>query len=300
MKFSNLGKRLFFALWAIPLGWCIINWAAFPTITLFSKEIAPVYPAQILVIVLIMMACFEYTRMLSIFYPENSFWLSYIWLGIQFLLYFINDATFPHTLSIYGLLILVALEAMLRRGKNQRNRWMRASLLFSGNTFLYIAAISMLNLYSTSFQSLYAKGPHQMLSQLGIITVFAAIFMCDSMAYFTGSIWGKTHFSSISPKKTIEGSIGGFIAAILVCGISWYFLADRTLPVWLGVALGCIIGIFAQIGDLLVSLIKRFFRVKDASDIIPGHGGILDRFDSVFFTIPMVQLFAWAVTKIFG
>lgn len=296
MKFSNLGKRLFFALWAIPLGWWIIN----TNITLLPKELATVYPAQVLVIVLIMMSCFEYTRMLSIFYHVNAFWFSYIWLGIQFVLYFINDTTFPHTLSIYGLLILVAIEAMLWKGKNPRNRWMRASLLFSGNAFLYIAAISMMNLYREPFQSIYLPNAHQMLSQLGIITVFAAIFMCDSMAYFTGSLWGKTHFSTISPKKTIEGSIGGFIAAILVCGISWYFFADDKFPWWLGIILGGIIGVFAQIGDLLVSLIKRFFRVKDASDIIPGHGGILDRFDSVFFTIPMVQLFIWTATKIFG
>lgn len=296
MKFSNLGKRLFFALWAIPLGWWVIN----TDLVLLPKTIATIHPAHVLVVILIFIACFEYTRMLALMYHVNAFWFSYIWLGLQFVLYFVNDSTFPSTLSIYGLLMLVAAEAMLWGRRNQRNRWVRASLLFSGNAFLYIAAVSLLNLYREPFQSMFISNSHKMLSQMGIITIFGAIFMCDSMAYFTGSLWGKHHFSTISPKKTVEGSIGGLVTSVLVCTISWYFLADPKYPVWLGVLLGVIIGAFAQIGDLLVSLIKRYFRVKDASDIIPGHGGILDRFDSVFFTMPMVSLFSWVVTKLFG
>jgi phosphatidate cytidylyltransferase len=296
MKFSNLGKRLFFALWAIPLGWWIIN----TDLSVVPRSIATVYPAHLLVVLLIMMACYEYIRMLAIFYPVNAFWFSYIWLGLQFVLYINNDSSFPPSLSIYGLLLFVAAEAFIWGRRNKRNRWMRASLLFSGNTFLYIAAVSLMNLYREPFQSLFVSHAHAMLSQLGVIIVIGAIFMCDSAAYFTGSIWGKHHFSTISPKKTIEGCIGGLIAALLVCGIGWYFLADEKYPFWLGILLGLIIGTFAQIGDLLVSLIKRYFRVKDASDIIPGHGGILDRFDSVFFTAPAISLFAWTIFKIFG
>jgi phosphatidate cytidylyltransferase len=298
MKFSNLGKRLFFALWAVPLGWWVINTdvAILPA----SVSTMSILPAHILVIILIMISCFEYTRMMALHYHVNAFWLSYVWLGIQFVLYFINDTSLPSSLSIYGLLILVAFEAMLWGRKNKRSRWMRASMLFSGNAFLYIAAVSMFNLYREPFQNLYVPNTNQMLSQLGIVTVFAAIFMCDSMAYFTGSLWGKHHFSTISPKKTIEGSIGGLIAAVLVCSISWYHLAVPVYPRWLGILLGINIGVFAQTGDLLVSLIKRYFRVKDASDIIPGHGGILDRFDSVFFTIPMIVIFTWMITKIYG
>jgi len=296
MKFSNLGKRLFFALWAIPLGWWIIN----TNFSVLPKPVATVYPAQVLVVILIGLSCYEYTRMLALHYHVNAFWFSYLWLGSQFVLYFVNDTSFPMTLSIYGLLILVAAEAMLWGRRNQRNRWVRASLLFSGNAFLYMAAVSMLNLYREPFQSLFIAHKHQMLSELGIVIVFTAIFMCDSMAYFAGSLWGKHHFSTISPKKTIEGSIGGLLASVLVCTLGWYFLHNERYPLWLGPILGIIIGAFAQIGDLLVSLIKRYFRVKDASDLIPGHGGILDRFDSVFFTMPMISLFSWVVYKIFG
>ena len=296
MRFSNLGKRLFFALWAIPLGWWVIN----TDLLVVPRSIATVYPGHLAVVVIIMLACYEYTRMLKIFYHSNAFWISYLWLGIQFIMYFNNDTSFPSTLSIYGLLLLVAAEAIIWGRRQQRSRWVRASLLFSGNAFLYIAAVSLMNLYREPFQSLFVKFEHTMLLQLGIVIVIGAIFMCDSMAYFAGSLWGKHHFSRISPKKTIEGSIGGLVAAVLVCGIGWFFLAERHYPWWIGILLGIIVGVFAQIGDLLVSLIKRYFRVKDASDIIPGHGGILDRFDSVFFTAPMISLFSWAIVKLFG
>lgn len=296
MKFSNIGKRLFFAIWAIPLGWGVIN----ADFSILPETIATIYPGQILVVFLVMFACYEYNRMLSHIYQFNAFWFSYIWLGIQFILNFNNDSSFPSNLSIYGLLIFVAAEAVLWGRRNQRNRWVRASLLFSGNAFLYMAAVSLLNLYREPFQSLFISYGNMMLSQLGVVIVIGAIFMCDSMAYFAGNIWGKHHFSSTSPKKTIEGSAGGLVAAVLVCGIGWFFLADPKYPDWMGIILGLIIGIFAQVGDLLVSLIKRYFRVKDASDIIPGHGGILDRFDSVFFTAPIISLFSWILSKIFG
>jgi phosphatidate cytidylyltransferase len=296
MKFSNLGKRLFFALWAIPLGWWVIN----TNFSLLPKTIATVYPGHITVFILIMLSCYEYNRMLSIHYHKNGFWLNYVWLCSQFILYFHNDNSYPYNLTFYSLMIFVAAEAIIWGRRKQRSRWMRASLLFSGNAFLYIAAISLLNFYREPFQLLFKTHAITMLSQLGIVLVIGAIFMCDSVAYFTGSIWGKHHFSTISPKKTIEGSAGGLIASTLVCGIGWFFLAESHYPSWLGVILGIVVGVFAQIGDLLVSLIKRYFRVKDASDIIPGHGGILDRFDSVFFTAPVITLFAWIVGKIFG
>jgi phosphatidate cytidylyltransferase len=296
MKLANIGKRMLFVLWAAPLGWWVIN----TDLSVIPRSVATVYPAQLAMITIIMLACREYSRMLSIFYPVNAFWVSYIWLGLQFVLYFLNDTSFPSTLSIYGLLMLVAAEAVIWGRRNQRNRWMRASLLFSGNAFLYIAAVSLMNLYRQPFQAVFIANSHPMLSQLGVIITLGAIFMCDSMAYFIGSIWGRHHFSSISPKKTIEGSIGGLVASILVCSIGWFFLADHRFPSWLGIILGLLIGVFAQIGDLLVSLIKRYFRVKDASDIIPGHGGILDRFDSVFFAVPVISLFVWIIGKIYG
>lgn len=295
MVLSNLAKRLIFVVWAAPLGWWVIN----STISVLPKSFPFVFPGQVLVVALIFMGCFEYLRMLKIHYPKNAFWVSYLWLGLQIYFYF-DKTNLPSNLGMYILLMLVALEAFFWGKHSRRRRWVRASLLFSGTVFFYIAMVSMLSFYKPPFQLLFEKFSNPMLSQLGIVTVMTAIFMCDSGAYIVGSLWGKTHFSSISPKKTVEGSIGGFVAAVLITAIGWYFAGNGAYPKWICLVLGVLIGVFAQVGDLLVSLIKRYFRVKDASDIIPGHGGILDRFDSVFFAAPIVSLFAWIINRVFG
>ncbi|MDD5674183.1 MAG: phosphatidate cytidylyltransferase, partial [Chitinivibrionales bacterium] len=137
-------------------------------------------------------------------------------------------------------------------------------------------------------------------SQMGIVTIVAAVFFCDTAAYVDGSLWGKHRYSTISPNKTIEGSVAGFCTALLVTGAGWYFFRTPGLPLWIGFALGFLIGIAAQVGDLLISLIKRYFKVKNASEILPGHGGVLDRFGSLFFAAPTVEFFIWFVNKWMG
>ncbi len=305
MAFSNLGKRLFFALWAIPLGWWVMNSrlslipSSFAENALNRTDLA-VYPGQIGSIILVLIAAFEYTRMLSIRYRKNGFWLIYIWLIFQFLTYFFPSLALSIRFDkdMYVLLIAVAAEATFWGQTSQR--WKRASLLFSGTVFLSTAGFSLLGLYEEPFQKIFSPiYQHAMLSQLGIVIVVAAIFLCDTSAYFIGSLLGKHHFSSISPKKTIEGSVAGLGASVVVTTIGWVWLVDSQYPAYLGVILGILIGVSAQAGDLLVSLMKRYFQVKDASDIIPGHGGILDRFDSIFFSMPIVSLFMVVVDKIY-
>ncbi|MBD3345762.1 MAG: hypothetical protein GF401_11935 [Chitinivibrionales bacterium] len=300
MKNGNLSKRLFFTLWAIPLGWWIIN-ADFSVIPPGMLEsVQPdltIYPGQILAMLLIILGMSEYIRMLSIRFPQNGFWVVYIWLSFQFISSFFPELAVSERFDTFLLLMLVAGEAMLW-GK-ATSRWQRASLLFSGTVFLSIAGISLLYFYREPFQTIFPRlYEHSMLSQLGIITICGAIFLCDTAAYFVGTYFGKHHFSSISPKKTIEGSVAGLCTSILVASIGWFLWAGDKYPAFLGVILGILIGVFAQAGDLLVSLMKRYYRVKDTSSIIPGHGGILDRFDSVFFTAPVVSLYFWMIDKI--
>ncbi|MDG5814365.1 phosphatidate cytidylyltransferase [Chitinispirillales bacterium ANBcel5] len=291
---ANLKKRLLFAAWAVPIGWWVIN----SNLSIVPRDIATVYPGHVLALTLVFLALFEYIKMLTHFYPKNAFWLSYLWLGLQALLYF-TDHALPGTLSIYLLLVIVAIETFFWGGKDQGKRWARASLLFSGTVFLHIAMISLLNLYTTPFQQLFVQPhPHPMLSQLGIVTVLTSIFMCDTAAYFAGNLMGKHHFSTISPNKTIEGSVAGLLAATVITTLGWFFFRNPQYSLILGPIMGLIIGVIAQAGDLLVSLMKRNFQVKDASSIIPGHGGILDRFDSVFFTAPVLFLFSWLVVRI--
>jgi phosphatidate cytidylyltransferase len=249
--------------------------------------------------ILVFLACHEYNRMLSVKFHRNGFWLAYFWLGFQWISYFATELALKSSLDVYILLLVVAVEAIIW-GKDS-GRWMRASLMFSGVLFLSVAGISLMGLYRPPFQTVFApRFDGQFFSQLGIVTVCSAVFLCDTAAYFAGSLWGKHHFTRISPKKTIEGLIAGFSAATIAGSLGWYFFASDSYPLFIGVAMGMLIGVFAQAGDLLVSLMKRFFRVKDASDIIPGHGGVLDRFDSLFFTAPVLSLFFLIVVKTIG
>lgn len=117
--------------------------------------------------------------------------------------------------------------------------------------------------------------------------VFLSAFGTDIMAYFTGMAMGKHKLCpNLSPKKSIEGAVGGVAGSVAACGIFGYF----ALPEALGECLiiGLLGSIFAQLGDLSASAFKRQMGIKDYGNLIPGHGGILDRFDSVLFTAPLV------------
>jgi phosphatidate cytidylyltransferase len=122
--------------------------------------------------------------------------------------------------------------------------------------------------------------------------VFIIAFFCDTFAYYTGRAFGKRKLCpEVSPKKTIEGSIGGIIGSI-VGVILWGYLNLDINFVWYRLALlGIAGGIISQIGDLSASLIKRYVGIKDYGNIMPGHGGILDRFDSILFTAPVVYYY---------
>lgn len=128
--------------------------------------------------------------------------------------------------------------------------------------------------------------PHSIL----IWTVVLSAFGSDIFAYFTGRALGKHKLApNLSPKKTIEGSAGGVLGAVILCGLFAFFFARPYL------AHALIIGFFAsiisQFGDLTASSFKRKMGIKDYGNLIPGHGGILDRFDSVLFTAPFVYYY---------
>lgn len=140
-------------------------------------------------------------------------------------------------------------------------------------------------------RSLYL-GPHIDLGfrvfHFGELLLWIVLFgtwASDIFAYFTGYCCGKTPFCSVSPKKTFEGAVGGFVGCFLVVLAMCVKLLG--IPVWQGVVLGLAIGFFAPLGDLIESILKRSFDVKDSGKLFPGHGGVLDRFDSLLFTAPI-------------
>lgn len=129
-------------------------------------------------------------------------------------------------------------------------------------------------------------GPYSNMIWLIVLTAFGT----DVMAYFTGFLLGKHKLCpKISPKKTVEGSVGGIIGSIVLSGIFGYFFMPEILVHCL--VIGLLGGIVSQFGDLTASIFKRKMGIKDYGNLIPGHGGILDRFDSVLFTGPMVYYY---------
>ncbi|MEA5582523.1 phosphatidate cytidylyltransferase [Nodularia harveyana UHCC-0300] len=122
------------------------------------------------------------------------------------------------------------------------------------------------------------------------VLTFLCIWAADIGAYVIGKFFGKTRLSDISPKKTVEGAIFGIFASITVGLLGSYYLH---LPkvLFTGVLLGLLIGIASLLGDLTESMLKRDAGVKDSGQLIPGHGGILDRTDSYIFTAPLVYYF---------
>ncbi len=123
---------------------------------------------------------------------------------------------------------------------------------------------------------------------------FLAAWLSDTFAYFIGIRFGKNKLCpKISPNKTIEGSLGGIIASILFTTAAGMFFIKLSIPISLYhyIIIGALSSIMGQTGDLFASYIKRFCNIKDFSNILPGHGGILDRFDSILFTAPTVYFY---------
>jgi len=131
----------------------------------------------------------------------------------------------------------------------------------------------------------------------GVLLVFPMVitWASDIGAYFVGRALGKRKLiPSVSPGKTVAGAVGGLLASMLV---AWAFARGVLVPVanlgftpWGALLFGGLVSVAAQVGDLFESLLKREARVKDSSHIIPGHGGILDRFDSLIFVLPLAYL----------
>ncbi|HET8572600.1 MAG TPA: phosphatidate cytidylyltransferase [Edaphocola sp.] len=118
------------------------------------------------------------------------------------------------------------------------------------------------------------------------------IWMNDTMAYITGSFFGKTPFSEISPKKTWEGTVGGGLLTFIGAGIWAWCSPLHAVSPWLWLSFALITVVVGTAGDLLESKLKRLAGVKDSGNIMPGHGGALDRFDSLLACLPFALLIA--------
>jgi phosphatidate cytidylyltransferase len=167
--------------------------------------------------------------------------------------------------------------------------WVRLRNLTSTNTN---SNLPLNGYWPDNWQEIFTQGNIDTLPEGLTCTIFTffCIWAADIGAYIFGKFFGKTPLSNISPKKTVEGAIFGITGSVLVALSGAYFL-HFPYPLLTGSTLGLLIGIASLLGDLTESLLKRDAGVKDSGQLIPGHGGILDRTDSYIFTAPLVYYF---------
>jgi phosphatidate cytidylyltransferase len=193
---------------------------------------------------------------------------------------------------VYGFLILSFLVILLKQviiGVDD-SPILTTTITFFG--VFYIAGLfsHLILLYNLEGNNGKGIGP------LFIWLPILATWITDTGAYFTGMNFGRNPLApKISPKKTVEGAVGGLVFSMVLTLIISIYLGFGYLH---GIVLGILIALFAQLGDLCESVFKRDANIKDSGDIIPGHGGILDRIDSLLFTLPVVYYYLqWVVLK---
>ncbi len=255
-----LSKRIISAIIGIPLVIFIIISGGYPFLTVVG-----------LVIILGMR---EYYQMMNHagLYPERK--LGYVITLLVFLSFIVIEGKFIHITLTFVILISLLIPIF-----QYRNHTFIDGIITLFGT-LYIGWL----LGHIVLMHYLPQGSFYILLSLFVTWII------DSGAYFAGSYLGKHKLCPhISPKKTIEGAFGGFLAGVIsTVGFGTFWLK---LPLEHMILMGSIVGIIAQLGDLAESALKRYADIKDSGNIIPGHGGILDRVDSILFVIPTVYYY---------
>ncbi|HYM19443.1 MAG TPA: phosphatidate cytidylyltransferase [Candidatus Kapabacteria bacterium] len=197
-------------------------------------------------------------------------------------------------LIILSSFLILAIELF----RNKPNPIAQTAITLFGAAYIGIGCGSVFGVYDSLRYWASARGGYNsLIGGYFVLTVLVSIWICDSAAYFIGRAFGKhKFFERISPKKTWEGAIAGFLASIII----WIVL-PKVIPA-LGfisivnaMVIGFIVGSIGQIGDLGKSLLKRDAGVKDSSNLIPGHGGVLDRLDSILFVFPVLLILLYVL-----
>lgn len=191
-------------------------------------------------------------------------------------------------LPYLGLLLYMMITELYLKKKNPTGNW-AYSMLSQLYVALPFALLNVLAFQNSSETGSVTYNPILPLS------IFVFIWLSDTGAYCVGSLIGKNRlFERISPKKSWEGSIGGGIFSIASSlGFAHFF---PFMPGWQWVGLAIVVVIFGTWGDLTESLMKRQLGIKDSGNILPGHGGMLDRFDSALMAIPAAVVYLYALT----
>ena len=196
---------------------------------------------------------------------------------VGYILCIIYYCLFIFKIDLNVIIVLISISILLQFCiiiRNPKYNFIDIAVTLFG--FLYIAV-------SFSFIPMLSEKPT---GYFFVWLVFISSFATDTFAYYTGRFLGKHKLAPVlSPKKTIEGSIGGLIGSVLFCGLYGFVLSYFSVNISIihFLVIGMLCGVVCQLGDLSASSIKRSANIKDFSNLIPGHGGVLDRFDSILF-----------------
>lgn len=194
-----------------------------------------------------------------------------------------NEIFIPYLFLILYLFI----SELYKKQPNPLNNWAYA-MMSQIYIALSFALLNVLAYHSSATESVSQYNPILPLS------IFIFNWVNDTGAYCTGMLFGKNRlFERISPKKSWEGSIGGAVFSIIAAIVMAHFFTFLSTGVWIG--LGLTVVVFGTWGDLTESLMKRTLGIKDSGNILPGHGGMLDRFDSTLMAVPAAVVYLYLV-----
>jgi phosphatidate cytidylyltransferase len=266
---KNLTQRVLMALWGVPL--------------ILGLSYAGGYFFLALVLLINGMALWEFYGMFGKqnfhAYRETGVVLSSLfilvtyWASLELILIF--------------LLAIIMIVLLLHLRISEPSASMNTSLTATGILYIsgFLSILLYLRLHLSSWMVI--ETPENLAGKYFIL-LWIAIWICDTAAYFGGRLLGKHKLAPrTSPNKTVEGAIFGLAGALLIFGVVGPLFIRSLNPLLLWYS-GVIVGIFGQLGDLVESRFKRDAGVKDTSSLLPGHGGFLDRFDSLIFVSPFL------------
>ena len=197
---------------------------------------------------------------------------------------FLSKGAYASLFLTLTLLSIMILELTRRDGKT--------AIYHISTTLLGVLYVSFLASHMVLLRELpHSAGLDYSMGSSFVFLAFVVTWACDTGAYTIGTLAGRRPLlPRVSEKKTVEGSIGGLLCAVAGAVVAKYTFAGF-LSLLQALILGLTAGVIGQLGDLVESMIKRDAEIKDTSGTIPGHGGVLDRFDSLLFTSPLVYYF---------
>ncbi len=241
----------------------------------------------------------EYQQLISRIHPNYAGISPFHRYGVMIagwclMLYFTNNAfsiagialhAIGWWLGLIAVFVLPVIEILFSRQLELKN------IGYSAFGLLYISLglALLMDLRGAGMNKAGVNPPFHFIGYALPLGIIVALWINDTMAYLVGSFIGKTPFSPISPKKTWEGTIGGAVLCVVaVALLGWWAQVYRVVD-WICIA--AIVAVFGVLGDLFESKLKRMAQVKDSGHIMPGHGGFLDRFDSLLLSVPFVWLY---------